>query len=206
MKQKIRINESTLRKIVAESVKRTLNEIDWKTYASAADKSYKKAKDLRDERFSGKFDGDNFNVDKWNDILGKEDKHLRRAREFDDAASRALSDKYGRSLKTFAKYGSARNVFDDDAPWTVGTNAEGPEPLGYYYTSYPDIDWRDADNKEYSHEDFKVSGDIPYDREKYDYETDDEYARHKQNNEIGREVDDYTHRRYKYNNGWKLKK
>ena len=36
MKQKIRINESTLRKIVAESVKRTLNELDWKTYRNAA--------------------------------------------------------------------------------------------------------------------------------------------------------------------------
>ena len=39
MKQKIRINESTLRKIVAESVKRTLNEIDWKTYANAGKKA-----------------------------------------------------------------------------------------------------------------------------------------------------------------------
>ena len=37
MKQ-INLNESQLKKIVAESIKNVLSELDWKTYANAADK------------------------------------------------------------------------------------------------------------------------------------------------------------------------
>ena len=48
MKQTIRINESQLRRMVAESVKNVLNEIDWKTYQNAA----KKARERGDNRQS----------------------------------------------------------------------------------------------------------------------------------------------------------
>ena len=37
-KNTIRLNESQLHNMISESVKQVLSELDWKTYASAADK------------------------------------------------------------------------------------------------------------------------------------------------------------------------
>ena len=47
-KNTIQLNESQLRQIVAESVKKILSELDWKTYANAA----KKAESMGDPRAS----------------------------------------------------------------------------------------------------------------------------------------------------------
>ena len=38
----VKLNENTLRQIVAESVKNVLSEIDWKTYRNAQEKNYEK--------------------------------------------------------------------------------------------------------------------------------------------------------------------
>ena len=38
MKRTIKLRESELKRLVAESVKGAINELDWKTYASAAKK------------------------------------------------------------------------------------------------------------------------------------------------------------------------
>ena len=43
--RRIRLTEGQLHNVIRESVNNILNEIDWKTYASAADKSERKAKD-----------------------------------------------------------------------------------------------------------------------------------------------------------------
>lgn len=179
MKNSVKLNEEQFRKIVAESVKSVLSELDWKTYANAADKRRRQARN-----------GDKYDSDKWE-----------RANELDKAASRALSDKYGRTLHTWGDNWNGetgdRTVMDD-APWTNGTNAVGPEPTGYWYKSSKDRDWRNIDS-EYQDGDFHVYGDIPYDSE-----LDDELG--KQNNEIGREIDNFTHGRYVYDNekGWQL--
>ena len=53
-KQVIKINESQIRKIVAESVRNVLSEIDWKTYANAAKKRLQQYKD------SGRQDNEKF--------------------------------------------------------------------------------------------------------------------------------------------------
>ena len=47
MKQ-IKLNETELRQVVAESVQRVLSELDWKTYQNAANKANKRM----DKRFS----------------------------------------------------------------------------------------------------------------------------------------------------------
>lgn len=67
MKQTIRLNEADLHRIIKESVKKTLNELDWKTYMSAAQKrkaqgDYKKAGTLSDfanQRFGQQYDINN---------------------------------------------------------------------------------------------------------------------------------------------------
>lgn len=64
MKQTIKLSESELKKIVAESVKGAINELDWKTYASAAKK--------RAEQGASDYD----------------------VHQLDQAANKALSDKY----------------------------------------------------------------------------------------------------------------
>ena len=164
-------------------MKNILSEIDWKTYANAADK---RRKQYRDDISKGVYG------DKWD-----------RANELDKAASRALSDKFGRNLKTWGNNWNGetgdRTVMDADAPWTTGTNAVGPEPLGYYYTSSKDRDWRNGSD-EYQEGDYNLYGDIPFDFK-------DQSEEDKQNNNIGREVDNFTHGRYTYDNekGWHLK-
>ena len=182
-KNKIKLGESQLRKIVAESVKKVLSEIDWKTYANAANK---RRKQYRDEIKNG------IDSDKWD-----------RAQELDNAASRALSDKFGKNLKTWGDNWNGetgdRHVMDADAPWTTGTNAMGPEPTGYYYTSSKDRNWRNGSD-EYQNGDYDLYGDIPLDFKNQSEED-------KQNNNIGREIDNFTHDRYAYDNekGWHLK-
>lgn len=57
MKNRIRLTESDLHKIVKESVNRMLTELDWKTYASAAEKSANRFKipiSTRKNRETGK--------------------------------------------------------------------------------------------------------------------------------------------------------
>jgi hypothetical protein len=53
-KQVIRINESQLKRIVSESVKKVLNEIDWTTAAKASDKRMEDADQLWGKVSSGK--------------------------------------------------------------------------------------------------------------------------------------------------------
>ena len=43
MKQKIKLTESDLHRIIKESVKQVLSELDWRTYQSAAEKSMKQS-------------------------------------------------------------------------------------------------------------------------------------------------------------------
>ena len=64
MKQTIKLSESELKRLVAESVKGAINELDWKTYASAAKK--------RAEQGASDYD----------------------VHQLDQAANKALSDKY----------------------------------------------------------------------------------------------------------------
>ena len=50
MKQRIRLTESELHRLIKESVNNILSELDWKTYANAAKKRYKQASlNLRDK-------------------------------------------------------------------------------------------------------------------------------------------------------------
>lgn len=50
--QKLRITEQDLHKIVSESVKRIITELDWNTYANASDLAYRRGEKKRAKRFN----------------------------------------------------------------------------------------------------------------------------------------------------------
>ena len=75
-KKLVRLTEGDLHKIIKESVNKVLTELDWKTYQSAAEKSYDKA---YDEKFDDVFEFDN---------------ELNRSERFGNAAEKAFMNKY----------------------------------------------------------------------------------------------------------------
>ena len=56
MKQTVKLNESQLRQMVAESVKNVLSELDWKTYANARKKAADKGQYDRSRKFGNAAD------------------------------------------------------------------------------------------------------------------------------------------------------
>lgn len=82
-RQRVRINEAQLKQIVTESVKKVLNELDWKTYANAAMKARQKADSIAD-------DGDASD-----DSIKSYTKYSDMARNFDKASADALNHKFG---------------------------------------------------------------------------------------------------------------
>lgn len=219
-KNKIRLTESQLHNMISESVKQVLSELDWKTYASAADK----------ER-----DRHPYNTDDEGYY-----RNTKRQDAFNDAASKALSKKYNRRLKTTnsTRYPEFRGVKDANAYLTRGDNAYGPLMIGYNFDSNRNgIDfnnddfkhspeWRDDESpwghygdfpqtKEYRDKDvaygrympneFYIPGTDDY-KEEYE-RLQNEYKKDLQNDEIGREVDAFNHGRYEYvkGKGWQRK-
>jgi hypothetical protein len=164
-KKLVRLTEDDLHRIIKESVNNILTELDWKTYANAADKRRKQGKNAYD---------------------------------LEQAASKALSKKYNRNLVTHGT-DNGRFVYDDK--WSTGSNAMGSEPIGYFYKSSPEKDWR---RDKVTVNDLERFGNVPYDMEWDDEEMN---ADHKQRNKIGREIDDFVHGRNKYikGKGWTKK-
>lgn len=99
-KNTVQINESQLKKIVAESIKNVLSEIDWKTYANAAKKSHDKAKNATDDKEAKKY-------------KDKRDK-------FNQAATDSFNKDYG-------KLGLGKNI---DNPWVYGMEGLNDDASG----------------------------------------------------------------------------
>ena len=124
MKQNtIKLNEGQLKKIVAESVQKVLSELDWKTYANAANKAL-----------------DRGYIDYWREkgvnfphAVDKAANERLRAERFGDAAKDAFNHDYG------YKKG---NTFDDDyASVKLGgyfdaTEEYGPHVVGFRSKGY----------------------------------------------------------------------
>lgn len=102
-KNKIRLTESQLHNMISESVKQVLSELDWKTYASAADKE--RDKHLYDTR------------------------PIKRLDAFNDAASKALSKKYNQKLETTSQTWNPKYRFVKslDDYWALGSCPTGPD-------------------------------------------------------------------------------
>lgn len=107
MKQLIRLTESALHNLIAEAAQEILSELDWRTYANAAQKSYQKAKEYDTKRNQKKWYDNFFGIGKRrNDkYLNKYHKERARAQSFNQAAQNAIQQQLGYKNKngfTFA--------------------------------------------------------------------------------------------------------
>jgi len=105
MKNTVRLNEAQLKQVIVESVKNVLSELDWKTYANAANKTGTKWSEtedaiwrLDDEIGKAQEDGDMEKVkslkaeqERLENVLAK---HMRRYSDFNDAADKAFTQKH----------------------------------------------------------------------------------------------------------------
>ena len=184
-KNKIRLTESQLHNMISESVKQVLSELDWKTYASAADKA-------RDKRLNNKDDYDAY-------------RNTEREDAFNDAASKALSKKYNlRDVETYGdkdnpkkrivkRFGSTSFTSDrDGVDFNDGELHTFGDMSKHGYAFPRPKDWID------------YVMDSPYWRNRSDKERKDAY----QNNEMNYDIDAFNHGKYKYvkGKGWQLKK
>ena len=83
MKRTVRLSESRLNRLINETVKQCLTELDWRTYASAA----KKAEEWRKEN-------PNHRANQWNRVM-----------DFDRAAMNAFNDQHGYEPYDEEQYG-----------------------------------------------------------------------------------------------------
>ena len=75
MKKVIRLTESDLHRVIKESVKQVMNELDWRTYDNAARKSYFRARDAQ--------------------TSAEREYHKRRYDRFNNATKNAFEKKFG---------------------------------------------------------------------------------------------------------------
>ena len=104
MKKTIRLTESDLHRVIKESVKQCLTELDWKTYQNAAEKAYDRYLDNDD----------------W--------KEADRADAFADAAERSFNDTYPRERGRFShdmEYDAPRMTYDSPHGIASGFSGEG---------------------------------------------------------------------------------
>lgn len=128
MKKTIKLTETVLRHIIKESVKDYLTELDWKTYANAADKAIERS-DMGYWQDNGEDDLNSFK---------KAVKNRKRTKHFGTAAKNAFNRDYGYENGHYADddYRSVemRGDFDateEFAPNVKGYNAETKNSLGY---------------------------------------------------------------------------
>ena len=139
-KQTIRLNESQLKRIVSESVKQFLNELDWKTYANAQHSALQRRKGVRPLSKAKLRKQEKSPYEAWNDITYAD-------RKFRDAKVKAFND-----TRKGAKMVKRRD--------------QGPNPTDYDYLETPvgpfygnGYDNQDNNDTRYKHKpDFLYTG------------------------------------------------
>ncbi len=139
-KQTIRLNESQLKRIVSESVKQFLNELDWKTYANAQHSALQRRKGDRPLSKAKLRKQEKSPYEAWNDITYAD-------RKFRDAKVKAFND-----TRKGAKMVKRRD--------------QGPNPTDYDYLETPvgpfygnGYDNQDNNDTRYKHKpDFLYTG------------------------------------------------
>lgn len=128
MKKRIRLTESDLHRIVNESVKSILTELDWRTYASAAMKARKRAYAAENDK----------NVDNYN-------KYSDMARNFDRGTERALNKQYGgrHGVNTDSEPRQEFRSYDDN-PFSIENNTAW-RPFEGYEEEWPPYADRELD-------------------------------------------------------------
>lgn len=129
MKHRVRLTESTLRKIVKESVKKILTELDWKTYTNAAEKADERALEIGRKPENRKIASYLYS----DDDIKTYNKNRRRSEDFTNAAKKAFDSKYGYNDGT-TKIESNRDLI----PMLNGV--AGYENGGKWYGKWDDIE------------------------------------------------------------------
>ena len=99
MRRRIRLTESDLHKVISESVRQYLTELDWKTYMNAARKAADRAREIEDQGFPkvtkpGEFyPSPDHNSKEWKERARK----LRQRDAFVKAAENSFNDQFGSS-------------------------------------------------------------------------------------------------------------
>lgn len=201
------INESQLRAIVAESVKRVLNELDWKTYRNAQEKNQErayfdalKAANLRYLADEAKYNGDNELADKYSREAAFLQQKIERTNAFGDAAKDAFFDEYLRK---------ASNPHCGVYPTNSYSNYIYPLKDGEKYFS-DGLEY--SKNCDYGRKDGGYLGDEHNGTDSQAYSADALRSmgfNDKNINDIEaarREIRRYRNGDYKFDNGWKLKR
>ena len=115
MKKIVRLTEGDLHNIIRKSVNNIIQELDWRTYANAANKSAERANGYREKS----------NEKKWYDtilpsmarkrqgkILNLADKEYDRSRRFASAANKAVKDQLGYKSKNGFEYNPSLHLGD----------------------------------------------------------------------------------------------
>ena len=157
-RQRIRINEAQLKQIVTESVKKVLNELDWKTYTNAAMKcaefnpyeqpnlSFKDVWSiLREPEEASKKYGANV-VKKVLDDFDEYDKRQLRSKKFFDAADKAYTSQLlPQGMKTHTP-----SFF-----YQIKTSPDDPDDSNWEDEWY--VNWQDREDTP-SEEEFRIAG------------------------------------------------
>ena len=175
---KVFINESDLKNMVCEAVRRIMNEIDWKTYANARAKALERGESLRANKFgSAAWKG-------FNDEFG--------LNHGTSELPRVHGDTYTQSVEGE----SAPNGFESPSHTVVGMqDKETGEEYNYDRTkAFFNHDPRDHENRYARVKNPSLRRFFNNDKQAIDAY-----------NRANKEMSDYRNGRYQYDNGWKLK-
>ena len=208
-KNTVRINESQLRDMIAESVRNVLNEMDWKTAENARVKARREVVDIPMAKHTkGEKVTDN--------DIKKIQRRLRQAKSFADYRNNAFNDEYAMCGEDEYGYPYEFRMEGDDAP-LVGTTRRLNGNIEYHRYN-PDARFGSPKGKIRSM--YPGTEDIVYDGpEMFGDETTPGYmgrvAGEKKQTKADKGMEDYYHHMnhnypdgsgdYEYDNGWKLK-
>ena len=160
MKKIVRLTESDLHGIIRNSVNKILSELDWRTYANAANKSSDRAAEY-DDKANAKpkwYDGLMFGAPERKRKLASKnrDKERDRANRFAKAANNAVKDQLGYKSKNGFEYNPSLRLGD-------GGSVDRLYPSSYALKS---IDGNRHDTYENEYDVYDVNGEF---KERYDW-------------------------------------
>lgn len=159
MKKIVRLTESDLHGIIRNSVNKILSELDWRTYANAANKSAERQKDYKEKSKEKKWYDSilpSMARKRQGKISNLADKENDRSRRFASAANNAVKDQLGYKSKNGFEYNPSLRLGD-------GGSVDRLYPSSYASKS---IDGNRHDTYENEYDVYDVNGEF---KERYDW-------------------------------------
>ena len=159
MKKIVRLTESDLHGIIRNSVNKILSELDWRTYANAANKSAERQKDYKEKSKEKKWYDSilpSMARKRQGKISNLADKENDRSRRFASAANNAVNDQLGYKSKNGFEYNPSLRLGD-------GGSVDRLYPSSYASKS---IDGNRHDTYENEYDVYDVNGEF---KERYDW-------------------------------------